>query len=263
MYLGLRQVCIAVRDLEPAIRTLSTLFDVECCLRDDLHVARHGLRNAVVPFGSSFIELIAPAREGTAVGRYLEHAGGDRGYMLILETDDFDGWKDHLAAVDAVVVRESADGSYHFRQIHPKSVGGVLLSIDADGTPGDGCWLPAGPNWKSCARTARVSGIGGVQLQSPAPHRLAVRWGQVLDRAVKKTAEARSIELSDATDIAFGPGPSDAGEFMTKVKLRGVNVGACLAAATTLGLKVTNDSIDALGMRFDLEARHGRAENAL
>jgi hypothetical protein len=210
-----------------------------------------------VPFGSSFIELLTPAREGTAVGRYLERAGSDRGYMLILETDDFDGWKDHLAAVDAVVARESADGSYHFRQIHPKSVGGVLLSIDADGTPGDGRWFPAGPNWKSSARTARVSGLGGVQLQSPAPSRLALRWGQVLDRAVKDTAEGQSIELSDATDIAFVPGGSEAGDCLTKVKLRGVNVGACLAAAATLGLKATNGSIDVLGMKFDLEVRHG------
>jgi hypothetical protein len=87
--------------------------------------------------------------------------------------------------------------------------------------------------------------------------RLALRWGQVLDRAVKDTAEGQSIELSDATYIAFVPGASEAGEFLTKVKLRGVNVGACLAAAASLGLKATNDSIDVLGMKFDLEVRHG------
>ena len=51
-------------------------------------VEKYGLVNALMPIGNSFLEVVAPTREGTAAGRCLERRDGEGGYMVILECDD-------------------------------------------------------------------------------------------------------------------------------------------------------------------------------
>ncbi|MCK1667702.1 hypothetical protein [Bradyrhizobium sp. 153] len=254
MFLGLRQVCIAVSDINAAVTTLSALFDVECSIRDDPHVSRHGLRNAVLPFGSAFIELLTPFRDGTPVGRHLERVGGDAGYMLILDTDDFGFWEHHLLIAQATVVREGRDGTYCFRQIHPKSVGGVLLSIDADGIPNDGRWHPAGSNWRAHVRNGRVNGLSGVKLESAAPFNLAARWSKVLDRQLQDLPGADPVLALDAATIRFAEGQPGSFQCMTGVKVHGDHVQKCIEAAAALGLQRGQGWVRALGMTFELEA---------
>ena len=40
------------------------------------------------PVGNQFLEVVAPVKDATAAGRYLERRGGDGGYMVILQCDD-------------------------------------------------------------------------------------------------------------------------------------------------------------------------------
>src|SRR5690242_21938661 len=86
-YLRLRQICLVARALEPAIADLADIFGLAVCYRDG-NVARYGLVNALLPIGSAFLEVVAPTREGTAAGRYLDRRRGDGGYMVIIDCDD-------------------------------------------------------------------------------------------------------------------------------------------------------------------------------
>lgn len=46
----------------------------------DAAVAKYGLVNALFVFGRQFLEIVVPAREGTAAGRFLERSGGQGAY---------------------------------------------------------------------------------------------------------------------------------------------------------------------------------------
>ena len=85
-YLRLRQLCLVAAQLEPVVDDLSAVFGVEVCHRDPA-VGQFGLHNALLPFGTSFVEIVAPVTEGTTAERYLERRKGDGGYMVILGSD--------------------------------------------------------------------------------------------------------------------------------------------------------------------------------
>lgn len=50
--------------------------DLEVCFRDP-GVADCGLHNALMPIGTSFLEVVSPARTGTPASRLLERRRGD------------------------------------------------------------------------------------------------------------------------------------------------------------------------------------------
>ena len=90
MWLRLRQIALVARQLAPVVDDLRELFGLAVAYRDP-SVEAFGLENAVLPVGNQFLEVVAPIREGTAGGRYLERRRGDGGYMVILQCDDH-GW---------------------------------------------------------------------------------------------------------------------------------------------------------------------------
>ena len=86
-WLRLRQIAFVAHDLEPVVQDLQSVLGLDVCFHDpDLDV--FGLHNALLPVGTQFVEVVAPIREGTAGGRYLDRRGGDGGYMVITHTDD-------------------------------------------------------------------------------------------------------------------------------------------------------------------------------
>src|SRR5262249_54981134 len=87
MLLRMRQICLVAADLERAEADLTGVFGLEVCYRDP-GVGAFGLHNFLLPIGNSFLEVVAPTREGTAGGRYLERRGGDGGYMVIMQCGD-------------------------------------------------------------------------------------------------------------------------------------------------------------------------------
>ena len=83
----LRQVALVAHDLDAVVAELHEAFGLEVAFSDPA-VATFGLRNAVIPIGTQFIEVVSPTRDGTAGGRQLQRLGGDGGYMVICHTDD-------------------------------------------------------------------------------------------------------------------------------------------------------------------------------
>src|SRR5690349_14346636 len=83
----LRQVVLAAAELEPVADALRRELGLGEPYADP-GVAMFGLRNAVFALGDQFLEVVAPAGDDTAVGRWLAHRGGDGGYMLIFQLGD-------------------------------------------------------------------------------------------------------------------------------------------------------------------------------
>jgi hypothetical protein len=255
MFLRLRQLCLVAGELEPVIETLSAVFGVPVCHRDP-EVGRFGLHNALLALGTSFVEVVAPTREGTAAGRYLQRRSGDGGYMVILDTDDLPHWRRHVADIGVRIAAPLALGDYEGAQLHPQDTGGALLEINTTrgGAELLGAYGPAGPHWQEAVRTDRVEAIVGAVLQGPDPARLAARWGQILQRAAEPQADGWRVALDNAA-LRFMPASDGRGEGLAGIDLR-VNDGpAILRSARERGCQADACGVQIGGVRFGWAAR--------
>lgn len=256
--LRLRQIALVAHDLDPVVSALTNVFALGEPYNDP-GVDTFGLRNAVIPAGNQFVEVVAPIREGTAGGRYLERRNGDGGYMVILQCDDHPAVK---ARVDALGVRKVVehDGrEYCIMQLHPRDTGGSFLEIDVQhgGEPMDGPWEPAGPAWQA-NRTDVLVAVTAAEIQCDDPVALSTRWSQILDRAVE-TAEdgSQSIALDNAT-LRFVVATDGRGDGLggIDVEVRAEERDAVLARAAASGVATGADPslVQAGGMRIRVVA---------
>ena len=198
--LRLRQIALVAHDLEPVVDELRRVFALGTPYNDP-GVDVFGLRNAVIPAGQQFIEVVAPVRDGTAGGRYLERRSGDGGYMVILQCDDHPSVKTRIDSLGVRKVVESDSKHYCIMQLHPRDTGGSFLEIDVQhgGENLDGPWEPAGPTWQE-NRTSVLVGVTGAEIQCDDPAALASRWATILDRPADSIGNGSwGITLDNAT----------------------------------------------------------------
>jgi hypothetical protein len=174
----IRQIVFAARDLPQGSATLAALFGFDAPFRDP-GVAEFGLDNAVFVFGDQFIEIVSPVREGTTAGRLLERRG-DSGYMLILQTDDFARARTRLAEQGVRTVFEAEYPDIRAVHLHPKDIGGAIVSIDQP-EPAT-AWRWGGPAWRVQAGKRAEQRVLGVTIAASDPPAMALRWGRVLGR---------------------------------------------------------------------------------
>lgn len=237
MWIRLRQIALVAKDLDPVVADLRAVFGLGEGYNDP-GVDTFGLRNAVVPVGAQFIEVVSPVRDNTAGGRYLERRGGDGGYMVILQCDDHAPVK---ARVDAQRVRKVVehDGDhYRIMQLHPRDTGGTFLEIDVqvDGESMDGPWEPAGPTWQQ-QRTDTVHGITAAEIQCENPDVVAAKWSAAIGAPVQQAVlGAFTVPLDNATlrfvAVADGRGEGLGG---IDVRVRDVATTTKQAAARGVG----------------------------
>ena len=139
-----RQIVFAARDLASARQSLAELLQLELPFRDP-GVAEFGIDNAVFAFGDQFIEVISPTRPDTACGRHLARHG-DGGYMLILQTDDFERESARLAALGVRSVWSGRHEDISAMHLHPKDVGAAIVSVDQPKPAA--AWRWGGPDWR-------------------------------------------------------------------------------------------------------------------
>lgn len=241
--LRIRQLALAARTLEPVRTALEDALAVTTAYRDP-GVAVFGLENAVFPVGEDFLEIVAPTQADTAAGRWLERQGGDGGYMVILQTDDLAPLRRRLEAHRVRVVWEIERPEAQALHLHPRDVGGAILSFDRMAEPADWAW--AGPAWRDAVRTERVCGIAVARLTSPEPSALAARWASLLDRPARNAAGGLRIEL-DGNALEFAPGDRDA---LTGVDLRSPAPERALEDARAAGAEPEGDGVRVGGVRF-------------
>ena len=202
MTLRLRQICLVAPHLEPSVSTICGVLGTIVTYVDP-NVEKYGLINALMPFGNSFLEVVAPTKDGTAAGRYLDRRGGEGGYMVILDCDDIEPWLAHLPTVGVRVANDlNYPDEYRGLQLHPRDTGGALLEINhSHGGAWNGAYHPAGPRWKGADDDERIV---AAELQSPDPAHLAARWSDILRRAVRDVAGVPTIDL-DLGTLRFVP----------------------------------------------------------
>jgi hypothetical protein len=251
-HLHLRQICLVAPKLELVVSDITAIMGLEVCYRDP-HVGKYGLENALMPVDSILLEVVSPAREGTAAGRFLDKTGGRGGYMAIFACDDPDARGRCANALGVRTANVIDHAPYHGVQLHPRDCRAAFIEFNhADGSDDVfGAYPPAGPDWQRAIRKDVTRALIAVELQSEAPADLALHWGRILGIAPTIDAdEMPQLELPNGR-IRFVPGEE---EIMSGLIFRVADVSRVLAAAQARGHAVTDDSFMLGGVTFSLTA---------
>ena len=251
-FLRLRQVCLVASDLEAQAARIASIFGLEICYRDP-NVAKYGLENVLFPVGTSFLEIVSPTKPGTTAGRFLERHGGRYGYMVILDCDDPERYQRRAESAGVRVANRIRHDAYFGVQLHPKDTGAAMLEFNSTVGGADplGPYGPAGADWPRSIRRERTRSMSAVEIESPDPKALAVRWAQIMERRAQGAGEGRyRIEL-DAGAIDFLPSSSGEAVF-AGVNLEATDPRAILAEAKAQGCAESEETVNACGIRFRL-----------
>ena len=129
--MDLRQLVMVSNLRDPIVNNLRDLFDIKVSFNDP-GVAHFGLENAVLPVGKDFLEVVSPVKENTTAGRYLNRRGGDGGYMVIIQVDDFFETLNIVKENNITVVWESEHPEARAIHLQPKGIGGSNTFIRLD-----------------------------------------------------------------------------------------------------------------------------------
>ncbi|MBC49604.1 MAG: hypothetical protein CMF24_07775 [Ilumatobacter sp.] len=195
----LRQVALVATDLDTVVSQLCETFDLSICFEDP-GVAEFGLRNALMVIGDQFLEVVSPTEVGTTAGRLIEKRKGDGGYMVMYECDDLDDRIARITQHDVRVVWAGDFPTIRGRHLHPRDVGGALVSIDQP-VP-NGSWAWAGPSWEAHRNESVVAGIAGIAIGAADVAAMSSRWSELgIDRAVEFAGVGERGEGIDGVDL--------------------------------------------------------------
>jgi len=247
----LRQVALASRRLDAVVTSFHDVFGLKVAYNDP-HIDVYGLKNAVLPAGAGFLEVVEPVREDASAARFLGRRGGDAGYMVILQVADAEAERARAVGLGARVVDDIDTAAYRCAHFHPADFGGVLVSFDQQRTAPDymepfGDWMPAGPDWRG-ACTSEVLDLASVTISAADPAALAQRWSQLLDRALD-AADPLRLPL-DHGEIHFEADEPDPATRLSAIELRMADPDAAVRRARALGTDVSNEGVLIGGVRF-------------
>lgn len=247
----LRQVALASGRLDEVVKAFADVFGLKVAYEDP-NVGVYGLRNAVLPAGTGFLEIVEPVRDDASAGRFLKRRGGDAGYMVILQVPDAEAERARAAAMGVRVVDDIDRPHYRCSHFHPADFGGILASFDQQRTEPDhlapwGDWMPAGPDWRR-ARTDEVLDLVSVTISAPDPAALARRWSELLARPLDR-ADPLCIPLEHGA-VRFAPAVPGAATCVTGVELRVRNPAAAIRNAKAAGLEADERGVLIGGVRF-------------
>lgn len=254
MTLYLRQICLVGSDLAAIRADLEAVFDTPVCHVDPA-VEKFGLENILLAFGSQFLEVVSPIREGTAAGRYIARHG-DGGYMVITQVcdkADQDMVRTNAAARGVRVAYDSDRGHWHLMQLHPGDMGAAFLEVEWDDV-GDvtGHWNPAdGKAWQEAPVTGTVQAILAAELQSDDPVALAVHWSAVTGAPVEDRGGIPHVPLANAA-LRFVQDTDGRGAGLGALDIQVTDAARVMTAARRRGLNVADRQVTVCGTRFNL-----------
>ena len=195
--MDIRQIVMVSSLRDPIVSDLNKLFGLEVAFNDP-GVGHFGLENAVMPLGTDFLEVVSPIEENTTAGRYLDKRGGDGGYMVIIQVDDFERSKFLVNDYKIGIVWDTDLPEAKAIHLHPKQMGGAIVSLDWM-NPKES-WKWAGPEWNKYI-TDDIKGIDGVEIQANNPEEMFNRWKDILDAS--NISESEKKIYLDNTWISF------------------------------------------------------------
>jgi catechol 2,3-dioxygenase-like lactoylglutathione lyase family enzyme len=247
----LRQIALVGQDLAACEADIRAILGLDYAY-DDPGVGKFGLQNGVFPVGETFLEVVAPKQEGTTAGRLIEKRGGDGGYMVILQVHDIKEARARIAAAGARVVEEAdlQGGTVAMSHVHPRDVGGAILSLDYM-HPWDR-WEWGGKDWREHVRTDVSTGLVGAELQGDDPAAMAGRWAAVLGREVEPMGEYWRIGLDDGGEIRFVKAADGRGEGLGRFDVAVRDPAAVHAVAKSRGRIAPDGDVILAGTRVRL-----------
>jgi hypothetical protein len=244
----LRQIALVAHDLAAARGEIRSVLGVDYAY-DDPGVGKYGLKNAVFPVGTTFLEVVSPNAPGTTAARLLEKRGGPGGYMVILQVDNLAEARARVHEAGARVVDQTEKDGAAFTHIHPKDVGGAILSLDHM-NPKER-WEWGGPDWTDHVRTDVSVAIVGAELQAMDPRGMAMRWGAVLGRPAEQSGGEWRIAL-DHGEIRFVFSRDGRGEGLGGFDVAVRNPEEVRRRAAAMGLLDLNGAVMLSGTRVRL-----------
>jgi len=247
----LRQVALVSSRLDGVVAEFAAVFGLKVAYEDP-GVGKYGLRNAVLPAGTGFLEVVEPVSADASARRFLERRGGDAGYMVILQVADAPAEERRALAQGARVVERIDRPDYYAVHFHPRDFGGLLVSFDQQRTAADplepfGDWMPAGPDWRG-ARTDVVVDLAAVTIRADDPAASARLWSQRLGRA-PDPADPLRLPLARG-EVRFAPCVPGAPVGVAGLDLAVADVDAVRHRARDSGLDENADGIAIGGMRL-------------
>ena len=242
--MDIRQIVMVSSLRDPIVSDLNKLFGLEVAFNDP-GVGHFGLENAVMPLGTDFLEVVSPIEENTTAGRYLQKRGGDGGYMVIIQVDDFDKTKSLVHDNEIEIVWDTDLPEAKAIHLHPKQMGGAIVSLDWM-NPKES-WKWAGPEWNKYI-TDDIKGIDGVEIQANNPEEMFNRWKDILDAS--NISESEKKIYLDNTWISFTD-EDDRGSGISAFSLITVNKELLISKAKEFGF-LQEDNIVIGGVKFYL-----------
>jgi hypothetical protein len=252
----LRQLCLMAPQLAPAVQALRASFGLEVAHRDPL-VAMWGVENAVLPVGTSFIEICAPIDPDSAAARFIARRPEGGGYIVAMECDDIERRRARMAGLGVRLVTDLKVPGFHTLQLHPRDTGACMLEFnctEGGGTP-LGPYAPAGGDWQQAVRIDKVSGLRAIEVRACAPQRLAAHWGLIARAPVVLGAHGQA-RLELGAEIRFRVADDDEPEGVASVELFARDPAAVLTQALAAGARPgqSPDSLRISGLDFRLVA---------
>jgi len=241
------------------LEDLTAILGINRCFVDP-GVGVFGLENTLMPIGKNFLEVVAPVRDDTAGGRYLDRRGGDGGYMVITQADSVASQQQVRAnalANDVRVAHEVERGDWHLIQLHPADLQAAFFEIETDEhNDFSGHWHPVGgTGWESEVRQEITVDVAGVELQCVDPVELAELWSRVAGLPVVQHNSAPAIQLNNAS-LRFVEIEDDRGAGLGGVDLLVADREHILAEAKRRDCYHSDERVDICGTRFYLSDAH-------
>ena len=234
----LRQLVIATSEIDLLADSICDLFELKRTFSDPELIV-FGLQNVLIPLGDTFLELVTPVKENTSAERFLKKRRGDGGYMVIVDSVDLEKERKRLenAKMDIVWYENRRSDDIHGQSLHlhPKQVGGAILSLDNMNPPSS--WLWAGTEWEKDINKSLVSHISGVNICSPNPDKLLSNWEKALGR--KRSIGSNSINLSGSS-INFVMNNHSQSEHISAFKIHSANRLDLEKRAANRGVLINN-----------------------
>ncbi len=263
----LRQVCIAAPKITAADE-LAEIFDVKIAYRDPL-IIDFGLENALLGFGGTFVEFIAPLKDDTTATRFLAKRPGGGGYMVIHDTDEYETIRPRVDEQGVRVAFESTPelrgpennhaeygyDSFRHLQLDPRSVGGTLMEFNQTDGGEDlfGGYAPAGIHWQDVVQGDDLPKIVGAECTSTDPEAMATTWATLMDKPVESDSGQPVIHLDGGGVDRFVAGSANA---FTRVFIEAVDPESVLDRARAAGHEVTESQFPFCGVQFVLVPRN-------
>jgi hypothetical protein len=210
----LRQAVLVASELEPVASALRDALELGDPFNDP-GVGEFGLTNAVFALGDCFLEVISPAREGTAAGRYLERHGADGGYMAIFDIEDLEGARARAQQSGIRTVWQIDLPDISGTHLHPADMRGAIVSLDQSRPYGT--WRWGGPQWTERTGSGAAGRLAGLAVAVDDPQSVAARWATVLGAPLSPGPQPEV--LLDGARVRFVPGGQGEAEGLIEIEV--------------------------------------------